>query len=227
MQIQNHALVLVAGTVLLIDPQISPSQRQAAIDSTLYAQLVANKRAGNRFTEPATWDRTYRAVYSELGWLVTSQAHDEQSVPGVAGLAISPALQAWFGQAGIDGAQVLRSVFESLREHPDGLRQLQGFIRSDTADGHLAKLEIGLMDADMRLHLCSLSWQSTAAVEAAEQPSLSEIATLPAEVQLRCLSLLCDAQSFETKRSQLRMLMDKKQHENAYVLELPTQNRRM
>ena len=54
MQIQNHALVLVAGTVLLTDPQISPSQRQAAIDSTLYAQLVANKRAGNRFTEPAT-----------------------------------------------------------------------------------------------------------------------------------------------------------------------------
>lgn len=220
MQTQNQSLVLVAGTALLIAPQITAAQRQAAIDCVLYAQLVADKRAGNRFAQPSSWYRAYRAVYGELKWLVTGQAHDTQNVTAITELVISQPLQAWLGQAGIDGVQVLRRAIEGLRDHSVGQRQLEGFICPADKLQQPVVLEIGLLDAQAHLHLCSLSWQFTSAVEGAMQPNLDEMAALPAEVQLRCISLVCDVQAFEPMRSKLRKLIASKQQQTPYVLDL-------
>lgn len=220
MQTQNQSLVLVAGTALLIAPQITAAQRQAAIDCLLYAQLIANKRAGNRFAQPSIWYRAYRAVYGEIKWLVTGQAHDTQNVTAITELVISEPLQAWLGQAGIDGVQVLRRAIGGLRHHCAGQRQLEGFICPVDRLQQPVVLEIGLLDAQAHLHLCSLTWQCTASVEGAMQPSLDEMAALPAEVQLRCISLVCDVQAFEPMRSKLHTLITSKQQQTPYVLDL-------
>jgi len=56
-------LMLIGGTALLYPAGTGLIHRQAAFDSILYAQLLANKNAGSRFENYEGWYAAYRDAY--------------------------------------------------------------------------------------------------------------------------------------------------------------------
>ena len=96
MDVDGYTLWVNGGSLLFAAPQVERSELQAVLDSHLYAQLLANKRAGSRFTEHKAWYSAYRTALTDRGWLLTQQY---QTVETVSALAPITPVQTAFGTA--------------------------------------------------------------------------------------------------------------------------------
>ena len=94
MDVDGYTLWINGGSLLFVAPQVEGAERQAVLDSHLYAQLLANKRAGSRFTEHKAWYRAYRTALTDRGWLLTQQHQTVETVSALAPIAPVQPLQA-------------------------------------------------------------------------------------------------------------------------------------
>nr|WP_319527247.1 hypothetical protein [Pseudomonas laurentiana] len=119
MDVDGYTLWINGGSLLFVAPQVKDAERQAVLDSHLYAQLLANKRAGSRFTQHDTWYRTYRTALTDRGWLLTQQYQAVETVSALAPVAPVQPLQTQLVSQCPAFHEVLANAVEALRQAPD------------------------------------------------------------------------------------------------------------
>lgn len=220
MDTRQCGVSLLAGSVLLTDHAMPQSQRQDVADALLYAQLLANKHAGSRFNDHATWHKAYRASLSGLGWIVLAQFNDAKLASSMTWLASSQPLQAWLGMRDIDADRLLGTALKALRGNELAQRHLCAFTQRPDPDGTQVALELGIARPGPEVNLCSIAFRTRRGSNQSLLDTLIEGDELQGEVQVRGLTLLLDEALHEAKRAELHALMADKQREGNYRLDI-------
>ncbi|MBJ9974735.1 hypothetical protein IAE35_04090 [Pseudomonas sp. S75] len=212
MTYDDHGLMLIGHSALLMPPDLDPRQRADALDSLHYCQLVATKQAGERFAHEDAWAMAYRQGFASLRWLRLSSAHESTTGASVEGAAARP-LAEWTTQRHLDFDGLLSTISQRLLDRPEALDQLLTFAVHDQGSTHALSVEFGLLGAGPTLDLCSISTHSpqpidrTALIAALRR-------TLPATaLTLRALSLKLDGALFAAQRDELHALVAQKERD--------------
>lgn len=209
-------LMLIGGTALLYAPGAVEEQRQAAFDSILYAQLVANRNAGPRFDDYDGWYTAYRDAYRQLGWIRLTSTHDlKQLGQPVRSAQIQP-LEAWLKMRSIRHDAVLAAVKAGLGRSAEGFRRLQTFSVHDQAQRSKVVIELGILKPGPVLDLCSISLQSDKPLSEISLETLLHEQVLQGEAEFNAVSLALDSRRFQHQRDELQALMKTKDAEGDY-----------
>lgn len=212
----DEQLMLIGGTALLYAPGAVDEQRQAAFDSILYAQLVANKNAGSRFDDYDNWYATYRDVYRQLGWIKLASTHDlKQLGQPVRSTQIQP-LEAWLKMRSISHEAVLASVKAGLSRSVEGFRHLLTFSSRDVAQRSKVVVELGILKPGPALDLCSISMQIEQSTLNVSLDTLLREQALKGEAEFNGVSLALDNGRFQRQRHELQALMSAKDERGDY-----------
>ncbi|MGN8249583.1 hypothetical protein [Pseudomonas sp. SMV7] len=205
-------LMLIGGTALLYPAGIGEIQRQAAFDSILYAQLVANRNVGPRFDDYQGWYHAYREVYRELGWIKLANVHDcKQLGQPSRNTQIQP-LEAWLRMRSIRQAAVLAALQAGLGLSVEGFGHLLKF----TVQGADLVLELGLLKPGPALDLCSITLQFDRPIAEIPQDMLLREPTFKGQAEFRGVSLVLDNGRFQGQREELQALMKSKDAQGDY-----------
>lgn len=221
MNTDNYSLWMAGGTLLLIAPQVSLSERQAVFDSLLYAQLVANKAVGSRFTDYTQWYSRYRSELSERDWILTQLFQNTQTPSGRASmLAPVQPLTLWLEGRHAGASRIVEQGLDMLGREQDGLDIFRSFTFDGDASGTRVALEIGLVHQGPTIDMCSIALQTSSQLEQVtiEQPLYAN--TIQGEVLIKGQSAQLDCALFAPRREELRRLIERKQKERCYLLEL-------
>ncbi|MGY4525496.1 hypothetical protein [Pseudomonas sp. TE21394] len=199
-------LMLVGGTALLYPADIGAIQRQAAFDSILYAQLVANRNLGPRFDDYQSWYHAYREAYSQLGWIKLANIHDCKQLGQPSRSTRIQPLEAWLRMRSIRQEAVLAAVKTGLDLSNEGFAHLLKF----TAQGADLVLELGLLKPGPALDLCSITLQFDRPIADIPQDMLLREQTFKGQAQFRGVSLVLDDRRFQGRREELQALMKNK-----------------
>lgn len=213
-------LILIGGTALLYAPEVNEAQRQAAFDSILYAQLLANKKVGSRFADPEGWHAAYRHVYRELGWLKLASTHDQKFLGKTRQATRTQPLEAWLRMRSIQHEAVLAQVTSSLSRSDPGFRHLLKFAAQDDVEHSTVVVEIGLLKAGPTLDLCSIALQTSSRLCGTSLQALLSDHVLHGEAVFNGFSLVLDNARFDRQRAQLQALMADKDQQGAYRFDL-------
>ncbi|WP_336332901.1 hypothetical protein [Pseudomonas putida] len=209
-------LMLIGGTALLYAPGAVEEQRQAAFDSILYAQLVANKNAGARFDDYEGWYTAYRDAYRQLGWIKLASTHDlKQLGQPVRSAQIQP-LEAWLRMRSIRHEAVLAAVKAGLGRSAEGFRHLQKFSVHNQAQRSKLVIELGILKPGPALDLCSISLQIDKPLSGISLDMLLHEQVLQGEAEFNGVSLALDNGRFQRQRDELQALMKTKDARGDY-----------
>lgn len=205
-------LMLIGGTALLYRADTGQIQRQAAFDSILYAQLVANRRSGSRFDNYEAWYDTYREAYRQLGWIKLAGTHDlKQLGQPVRGSQIQP-LEAWLKMRSIRHEAVLAAVKSGLSRSTEGFSHQLKF----STQGSQLVIELGLLKPGPALDLCSITLQFDEPIAGTLREMLLVERALEGEARFNGVSLLLDNGRFQRQRDELQALMKTKDAQGEY-----------
>ena len=209
-------LMLIGGTALLYAPGAVEEQRQAAFDSILYAQLVANRNAGPRFDDYDGWYTAYRDAYRQLGWIRLTSTHDlKQLGQPVRSAQIQP-LEAWLKMRSIRHEAVLAAVKAGLDRSAEGFRRLQTFSVHEQAQRSKVVIELGILKPGPVLDLCSISLQIDKPLSQISLETLLHEQVLQGEAEFNAVSLALDNGRFQRQRDELQALMKTKDAQGDY-----------
>ncbi|MEE1869437.1 hypothetical protein [Pseudomonas auratipiscis] len=221
MRTDNYSVWMAAGTLLLIAPEVSLSERQAVLDSLLYAQLVANKAVGSRFADYPQWYSRYRHGLSARDWILTQLFQDTHTPSGRASMVapIQP-LALWLEGRHAGASSVVEQGLQALGSTQGGLDIFRPFAFEGDASGTRIALEIGLVHKGPIIDMCSIALQTSLLLEQVtiEQPLYAN--TIQGDVLIKGQSAQLDCALFEPRREELRRLIERKQQERCYLLEL-------
>ncbi|MBC3466888.1 hypothetical protein [Pseudomonas sp. RW10S2] len=216
----DHTLILIGQTVLLVPPGIEVQQREDALDSLHYCQLLANKHAGSCFDDPDAWAVAYRQGFESLNWIRFVSAHDWIALgPGAARNEETPLLN-WLKQRKIDVDAVLATLSKALTGVPEGLDHLLRFAVRNEADTGELHIEFGLLGAGPILDLCSVSLRCEHPITRETLAAAAQRTQLQGELAVRALSLNLSKQHFASQRSDLHNLILDKEREKPRRLTL-------
>jgi hypothetical protein len=209
-------LMLIGGTALLYSPGTVEAQRQAAFDSILYAQLVANKHAGSRIDNYERWYAAYREAYRQLGWIKLASTHDlKQLGRPVRNAHIQP-LEAWLKIRSLRHEAVLAGIKSGLARSAEGLRHLLKFSAHDQAQSSTLVIELGVLKPGPTLDLCSISMQTDQPLSLVSTETFTSEHVLDGEAEFNGVSLALDEGRFQHQRGELQALMQSKDAQAAY-----------
>ena len=209
-------LMLIGGTALLYPADTGEMQRQAAFDSILYAQLVANKDAGSRFTNYEGWYAACREAYRQLGWIKLASTHDlKQLGQPVRNAHIQP-LEAWLKMRSIRHEAVLAAVKAGLGRSAEGFQHLLKFSTQDQVQGSKLVVELGLLKPGPALDLCSITLHFDKPIANLSQDLLLQEHQLKGEAEFNGVSLVLDNGRFQRQRDELQALMQNKNAQGDY-----------
>jgi hypothetical protein len=144
----KHQSVIVGSEVLSFVQGVTTERREAIINSSLLAQLVAKQKVSDP-TKADQWYDAYFDVLSSIGWVVqdkTFSVYHEQSHGFEAQKAIIAIATTVLGQAPTALA-IVKSVLDGLQSIDQNNPWITLFNReSETA--HTARFQIGLADED-------------------------------------------------------------------------------
>ncbi|RCL21274.1 hypothetical protein C6A77_22785 [Pseudomonas sp. AFG_SD02_1510_Pfu_092] len=203
--------MLIGATALLYPAEMGATQRQAAFDSILYAQLVANKNAGSRFTNYDAWHAAYREAYRQLGWIKLASTYDLKQLGQPAPNAHIQPLEAWLKIRSICHEAVFAGVTAGLNRSVEGFRHLRRFSAQDDAQGTKLVVELGLLKPGPALDLCSITVHLDTPLA-----DLSQAMSLKGEAEFHGVSLLLDDRRFQHQRDELQALMKTKDAKGEY-----------
>ncbi|WEK31624.1 MAG: hypothetical protein P0Y58_05345 [Candidatus Pseudomonas phytovorans] len=209
-------LMLIGGTALLYSTGAVVEQRQAAFDSILYAQLVANKNAGSRFADYEHWYSAYRDAYRQLGWIRLASTHDlKQLGQPVRSAQIQP-LEAWLKMRSIRHETVLAAIKAGLGRSEAGLPHLLKFGALDQAQGSKLVIEFGILKPGPVLDLCCITMQTGKPLSGVSLDGLLGKQVLQGEAEFNGISLALDNGRFQRQREELQALMNAKDGQGDY-----------
>lgn len=209
-------LMLIGGTALLYPAGTGLIQRQAAFDSILYAQLLANKNAGSRFENYEGWYAAYRDAYRQLGWIKLASTHDlKQLGQPVRSAQVQP-LEAWLKIRSIRHEAVLGAVKAGLNRSAAGFHHLLKFSAQDQAQRSRLVVELGLLKPGPALDLCSITLQTDKPISGISLDLLLREQLLQGEAEFNGLSLVLDNGRFQHQREELQALMKTKDAQGEY-----------
>nr|WP_314479428.1 hypothetical protein [uncultured Pseudomonas sp.] len=211
----HEQVMLIGGTALVYSAQVPHAQRQAAADSILYAQLLANKVASSRFDDYERWRTAYQDAYRQLGWIKTSSTHDFMKLgPARCTAPIQP-LEAWLRMRSIPRQAVLDAVKATLARSTEHYHHLMRFSAQAQAQHSVIVLEIGLLRHGPALDLCSVAVQidKPLSLDTLLSPHLLE-----AEAEINGLSVILDEGRFQHQRKELHDLMKTRDAQDSYCL---------
>lgn len=212
MTYDDHGLMLIGHSALLMPPDLDPRQRADALDSLHYCQLVATKQAGERFAHDDAWAMAYRKGFASLRWMRLFSAHGQASDAPDEGNTAAP-LSEWTTLRHIDLDGLLSTITRRLLDQPAALDRLLTFAVCDQGSSHALSVEFGLVGAGPTLDLCSVSTHSPQPIDRAALIAALRH-TLPATaLTLRALSLSLDSALFAAQREELHALIGQKEHD--------------
>ena len=212
-------LMLIGGTALLYPAGTGPIQRQAAFDSILYAQLLANKNAGSRFENYEGWYAAYRDAYRQLGWIKLASTHDLKQLGQPARSAQVQPLEAWLKIRSIRHEAVLAAVKAGLERSAAGCCHLLKFSAQDQAQRSQLVIELGLLKPGPALELCSITLQIDKPMSGVSLDGLLSEQLLQGEAEFNAVSMLLDNGRFQHQRDELQALMKLKDAQGFYRLD--------
>jgi len=209
-------LMLIGGTALLYPADRGELQRNAAFDSILYAQLVANKNVGSRFDAFDGWYAEYREAYRKLGWIKLASTHDYKHLGQPARSTQVQPLDAWLKMRSIRHEDVLSAVKAGLSRSAEGYRHLVKFGAQDRAQRSKLVIELGLLKPGPALDLCSISMQFDQPISGISLDMLLREQVLKGEAEFNGVSLMLDNARFQHQRDELQALMKTKDVQGDY-----------
>ncbi|WP_060510548.1 hypothetical protein [Pseudomonas sp. NBRC 111124] len=209
-------LILIGATALLYSPGALEEQRQAAFDSILYAQLVANKNVGSRFAEYERWYAAYLDAYSKLGWIKLAGTHDVKQLGQPLAHAQTQPLEGWLRMRSICQEGVLAAIRAGLGHSAEGLSHLLKFGIQAQSQHSTLVLELGLLKPGPTLDLCSVTMQLDKPISAISPDVLLDEAVLGGEAEFTAVSLALNNAFFQNRRDELQALMHTKNAEGHY-----------
>lgn len=209
-------LMLIGGTALLYPTGVGEIQRQAAFDSILYSQLLANRNAGPRFANDQGWYDAYREAYRQLGWIKLASTHDLKQLGQPPRSAQIQPLEAWLKMRGIRHEAVLAAVKAGLGRSIEGFRHLLKFSMQDQAQGSKLVVELGLLKPGPTLDLCNINLHFDKPIASISQDMLLREQLLKGEAEFNGVSLLLDNGRFQRQRDELQTLMQAKDAQGDY-----------
>ncbi|MDM3884588.1 hypothetical protein QSV36_03115 [Pseudomonas sp. BCRC 81390] len=208
-------LMLIGGTALLYPTGIGEIQRQAAFDSILYAQLVANRNVGSRFDDYQGWYRAYREAYRQLGWIKLANTHDCKQLGQPSRSTQIQPLEAWLRVRSIRQEAVWAALKAGLGLSIESFDHLLKF----TAQGADLVIELGLLKPGPVLELCSITLQFDRPIAAIPQDSLLGEQAFKGQAEFNGVSLILDNGRFQAHREELQALMKSKDAQKGYRLD--------
>ncbi|WP_081042096.1 hypothetical protein [Pseudomonas putida] len=209
-------LMLIGGTALLYSPGAVEAQRQAAFDSVLYAQLVANKHAGSRVDHYESWYAAYREAYRQLGWIKLASTHDLKPLGRPVRNAHIQPLEAWLKMRSLRHEAVLAAIKTGLGQSAEGLRHLLKFCAHDQAQCSTLVIELGVLKPGPALDLCSISLQIDKPLSLVSLETFLGEQVLEGEAEFNGVSLALDEGRFQRQRDELQALMKTKDAQAVY-----------
>ncbi|MFF7062831.1 hypothetical protein [Pseudomonas sp. NPDC008258] len=209
-------LMLIGGTAVLYSPGVVVEQRQAAFDSILYAQLVANKNAGSRFDDDERWYAAYRDAYRQLGWIKLASTHDLKVLGQPVRSAQIQPLEAWLKMRSIRAEAVLASIKAGLGRSEAGFPHLLKFGSLDQAQGSKLVIELGILKPGPVLDLCCITLQTGTPVSGVSLNTLMREQVPGEEAEFSAVSLALDNGRFQRQREELQALMNAKDAQGDY-----------
>ncbi|MFJ9992134.1 hypothetical protein ACIQSO_15460 [Pseudomonas putida] len=216
----DHTLILMGQTALLVPPGIEVQQREDALDSLHYCQLLANKQAGSCFDHPDEWAVAYRKAFESLSWIRFVSAQDWITLGSGGTPKQSTPLLSWVKQRRIDVDTVLAVLLQALSGAPEGLDHLLRFAVRNEADKGELRIEFGLLGAGPILDLCSVSMRCDYPITREALTVVAQRTQLQGELSVRALSLNLSNQRFASRRSDLHTLILDKEREKPRRLAL-------
>lgn len=209
-------LMLIGGTALLYSTGATEEQRQAAFDSILYAQLLANKSAGPRFDDYERWYAAYRDAYRQLGWIKLATTHDLKHLGQPLRTAPVQPLEAWLRMRSIRHEAVLAAVKTGLSRSLEGFGHLLKYSTQEQTQGAKLVIELGVLKAGPVLDLCSISMQVGKSISNIPLGTWLSEQVLQGEAEFNGVSLALDNIRFQPQRDELQALMKTKDAQGAY-----------
>ncbi|WP_448105767.1 hypothetical protein [Pseudomonas juntendi] len=204
----SEQLMLIGGTALVYPQRAGEILRQAAFDSILYAQLVANKHAGSRFEQYDAWYAANREAFRQLGWIKLASTHDlKQLGQPVRSTQLQP-LEAWLKMRAISPEALLTTVRAGLRRSAQGVGHLLKFSAQEQGQRSRLVVEVGLLKAGPTLDLCAITLQVDERISAVPLNVLLSEQVLRGEAEFDGISLALDNGRFEHQRTALQALME-------------------
>ncbi|WP_028632774.1 hypothetical protein [Pseudomonas parafulva] len=212
----DEQLMLIGGTALLYAPAGAGVERQAAFDSILYAQLVANKEAGSRFADHDAWYDAYRAALRRLGWIKLASTYDQRQLGQPTRSTRLQPLDAWLKVRSIQQQAVLAAFAAGLGQSADGVAHLKKFCVQDQAGGSQVVIELGLLKPGPVLDLCSITLHTETPLSGLSLAQLLSDQVLKGEAAFNGISLALDNKRFQHQREALHALMLTKDGQGEY-----------
>ena len=212
----TEQLMLIGGTALLYSPGVVEAQRQAAFDSILYAQLVANKHAGSRVDHYESWYAAYREAYRQLGWIKLASTHDLKTLGRRVRNAHIQPLEAWLKVRSLRHEAVLAAIKTGLGQSAEGFRHLLKFCAHDQAQCATLVIELGVLKPGPALDLCSISMQIDKPLPLVSLEAFLGEHVLEGEAEFNGVSLALDEGRFQRQRDELQALMKTKDAQAVY-----------
>ncbi|MHC6227622.1 hypothetical protein ACYU03_23135 [Pseudomonas sp. X10] len=216
----GYTLWLDGGIALLMADTVSADQRQAVLDTLLYAQLLADKRSASRFGNYQSWYREYRMALSARGWIMTQIYHDTQSAGDCSVLVPAQPLQLWLATRQADADDNVARALHALGHDLVASKALRDFTLREDERGTYLTLEVGLVLPGPVVHLCSISAYTTVAADQAAFDKPLDGKSLLGDIRLKGLSATLDMELFTPHRTELRRLVERKQQERCYLVDL-------
>lgn len=209
-------LMLIGGTALIYPVGAGEMERQAAFDSILYAQLVANKNVGSRFEHYENWYAANREAYRQLGWIKLASTYDLKQLGQPARSAQIQPLEAWLKMRSIRHEAVLATVKAGLSRSAEGLRHVLKYSAQDQGRHSKLVFEIGLLKPGPALDLCSITMQIDERISDVPLNVLLSEQVLKGEAEFSGISLVLDNGRFQHQRDELQALMENRNSQGDY-----------
>lgn len=150
-----------AGSLVSFVSGISPIHKSDVLNSTLLAQLAADKQY-NRFTDTRLWYSFYTSVLSNVGWVVPAFAF-RQYRPSGSSLVLSDAvLQILAAVATGNELAILTASLNALRDKPENEGALTLFDRQSFPEnlGTFQIFPVGEDDGQLVMALAALQFNA-------------------------------------------------------------------
>lgn len=147
-----------AGSLLTFVPELPTEGREDVLDSTLLAQLAADKQF-SRFTAPADWFNFYWSTLGKLAWHSTHESHRPYQPAGTTFTLEKLVLELLAGKitaADLDRVEDALRVYNQL---PDGERRVIVYTEFSYADGAV-NLQVGVTGDAPQLTLLAVILQT-------------------------------------------------------------------
>lgn len=217
MKQQGYLLWLANGTLLLVADDVPAAEQQAALDTLVYAQLLADKAQGSRFTHFSHWHGAYVQAISNSGWVITQRSNEHTRGEYDAPLTPAQPLRSWLEQRNPSAGPALASAMATIAT--GSAERLRSRTQLAHAQGSYGVFEVGLLQPGQTIDLCSVFVDSSMPVE---QVGLGRVIAgdTVREVCVKGFRAALDALAFERNRAELRALVERKQKAFSYLIPL-------